>query len=246
MSVIPADRHSCVFEPLNLFISSNRIFSPTKLLNYLTAPDTVIWSALLASAAVPGILNPVVLMQKLKDGSVVPWNWGSKFKDGSLRVDIPIQSLNLYFNGWSLVNLCLMLILMSSVVTHPVVSQVNPHVHLFFFAPRGSAGKPVATRKSKGWRGNFLLSAAEQWLKLELTKNFKVITTSSLRDAVVDFVTRSFVILTCFRRFWVKTGRASSSNALTALSRRSFKQFHEGNRLKVPLIPESGLVLDSG
>ncbi|KAH7929478.1 patatin-domain-containing protein [Leucogyrophana mollusca] len=141
ISVIPADRHS-----------------PTKLLNYVTAPDTIVWTALLASAAVPGILNPVVLMQKLKDGHVVPWNWGSKFKDGSLRVDIPIQALNLYFN-----------------VTHPVVSQVNPHVHLFFFAPRGSAGKPVAHRKGKGWRGNFLLSAAEQWLKLELTKNFKVI-----------------------------------------------------------------------
>ncbi|THH15500.1 hypothetical protein EW146_g4984 [Bondarzewia mesenterica] len=131
---------------------------PTKLLNYLTAPDTIIWSALLASAAVPGILNPVVLMQKLKDGQIIPWNWGSKFKDGSLRVDIPVQSLNLYFN-----------------VTHPVVSQVNPHVHLFFFAPRGSAGKPVAHMKGKGWRGNFLLSAAEQWLKLELTKNFKLI-----------------------------------------------------------------------
>lgn len=26
-----------------------------------------------------------------------------------------------------------------------------------------------------GWRGNFLLSAAEQWLKHELTKNFRVI-----------------------------------------------------------------------
>ncbi|KAI0796662.1 acyl transferase/acyl hydrolase/lysophospholipase [Abortiporus biennis] len=141
ISVIPADRHS-----------------PTKLLNYMTAPDTVIWSALLASAAVPGILNPVVLMQKLKDGSLIPWNWGSKFKDGSLRVDIPVQALNLYFN-----------------VTHPIVSQVNPHVHLFFFAPRGSAGKPVAHSKGKGWRGNFLLSAAEQWLKLELTKNFKLI-----------------------------------------------------------------------
>jgi hypothetical protein len=64
----------------------------------------------------------------------------------------------------------------ASLVTHPVVSQVNPHVHLFFFAPRGSAGKPVAHRKGKaGWRGNFLLSAAEQWLKHELTKNFKVI-----------------------------------------------------------------------
>ncbi|THV08518.1 patatin-domain-containing protein [Dendrothele bispora CBS 962.96] len=141
VSVVPADRHS-----------------PTKLLNYINAPDTVIWSALLASAAVPGILNPVVLMQKLKDGSIIPWNWGSRFKDGSLRVDIPIQALNLYFN-----------------VTHPVVSQVNPHVHLFFFAPRGSAGKPVAHSKGKGWRGNFLLSAAENWLKHELTKNFKVI-----------------------------------------------------------------------
>lgn len=35
-------------------------------------------------------------------------------------------------------------------MTNPVVSQVNPHVHLFFFAPRGSAGKPVAHRKGKG------------------------------------------------------------------------------------------------
>ncbi|KAJ7047339.1 patatin-domain-containing protein [Mycena alexandri] len=141
ISVIPADRHS-----------------PTRLLNYLTAPDTLIWSALLASAAVPGILPPVVLMQKLRDGSAVPWNWGSRFKDGSLRVDVPIQALHTYFN-----------------VTTPVVSQVNPHVHLFFFAPRGSAGKPVAHRKGKGWRGNFILSAAEQWLKHELTKNFKLI-----------------------------------------------------------------------
>ncbi|CDO75595.1 hypothetical protein BN946_scf184858.g35 [Trametes cinnabarina] len=141
VSVVPAERHS-----------------PTKLLNYITAPDTVIWSALLASAAVPGILNPVALMQKTKDGNLVPWNWGSKFKDGSLRVDIPVQALNLYFN-----------------VTHPIVSQVNPHVHLFFFAPQGSAGKPVAHSKGTGWRGNFLLSAAEQWLKLELTKNFKLI-----------------------------------------------------------------------
>ena len=68
ISVIPADRHS-----------------PTKVLNYVTAPDTIIWSTLLASAAVPGIMNPVVLMEKLRDGTAVPWNWGSRFKDGSLR-----------------------------------------------------------------------------------------------------------------------------------------------------------------
>lgn len=62
-----------------------------------------------ASAAVPGILNSVVLMQKMKDGSLRPMNWGSKFKDGSLRVDIPLQSLHLLFN-----------------VNHSIVSQGGP------------------------------------------------------------------------------------------------------------------------
>src|SRR5882672_3238863 len=86
ISVIPADRHSYVFCCCRKCLL-DRISvsdSPTKLLNYMTAPDTVIWSALLASSAVPGILNPVVLLEKSKDGRVVPWNWGSKFKDGSL------------------------------------------------------------------------------------------------------------------------------------------------------------------
>lgn len=32
----------------------------------------------------------------------------------------------------------------------PIVIQVNPHVHLFFFAPKGTAGRPVAHRKGKG------------------------------------------------------------------------------------------------
>jgi predicted acylesterase/phospholipase RssA len=100
VSVIPFDRHSYVLPSKSQpCLTMNR---PTKLLNYLTAPDCVIWSAVIASAAVPGILNPVVLMQKTRTGSIVPWNWGSRFRDGSLRVDVPIQSLNLLFNGMSL------------------------------------------------------------------------------------------------------------------------------------------------
>lgn len=72
--------------------------SPTILANYLTSPDCVIWSAVLASAAVPGILNPVVLMTKKRDGSLAPYSFGHKWKDGSLRTDIPIKALNLHFN----------------------------------------------------------------------------------------------------------------------------------------------------
>jgi len=132
--------------------------SPTILANYLTSPDCVIWSAVLASAAVPGILNPVVLMKKGPDGKLSPYSFGHKWKDGSLRTDIPIKALNLHFN-----------------VNFSIVSQVNPHINLFFFSSRGTIGRPVTHRKGRGWRGGFLGSAAEQYLKLDLTKWLKVL-----------------------------------------------------------------------
>ena len=132
--------------------------SPTILCNYLTSPDCVIWSAVLASAAVPGILNPVVLMMKTPSGALVPYSFGHKWKDGSLRTDIPVKALNTHFN-----------------VNFTIVSQVNPHVNLFFFSSRGSVGRPVTHRRGRGWRGGYLGSALEQYLKLDLTKWLKVL-----------------------------------------------------------------------
>ena len=132
--------------------------SPTILCNYRTAPDCVIWSAVLASAAVPGILNPVVLMMKTPGGQLVPYSFGHKWKDGSLRTDIPIKALNLHFN-----------------VNFTIVSQVNPHVNLFFFSSRGSVGQPVTHRKGRGWRGGYLGSAFEEYLKQDLRKWLKLL-----------------------------------------------------------------------
>ncbi|WWD20167.1 hypothetical protein CI109_104643 [Kwoniella shandongensis] len=153
VSVVPSDRHS-----------------PTILLNHLTAPNCLIWSAILASAAVPGILNPVVLMAKDRNGSVKPHNLGgSRFKDGSLREDIPLGSLHTQFN-----------------CNFSIVSQTNPHIHLFFFAPRGSVGRPVAHRKGKGWRGGFILSALESYIKLDLSKHFKVIRDLDLMPQILQ------------------------------------------------------------
>ncbi|WVQ79253.1 hypothetical protein IAT38_001349 [Cryptococcus sp. DSM 104549] len=153
ISVVPSDRHS-----------------PTILLNHLTAPNCLIWSAILASAAVPGILNPVVLMAKDRSGNVKPHNLGgSRFKDGSLREDIPLGSLHTQFN-----------------CNFSIVSQTNPHIHLFFFAPRGSVGRPVAHRKGKGWRGGFILSALESYIKLDLSKHFKVIRDLDLMPQILQ------------------------------------------------------------
>ncbi|KAI9166597.1 Patatin-like phospholipase domain-containing protein [Paramyrothecium foliicola] len=141
VSCVPADPHS-----------------PTILCNYLTSPDCVIWSAVLASAAVPGILNPVVLMMKMRDGTLAPYSFGHKWKDGSLRTDIPIKALNTHFN-----------------VNFTIVSQVNPHINLFFFSSRGSVGRPVTHRKGRGWRGGYVMSAMEHYLKLDMNKWLKFI-----------------------------------------------------------------------
>ncbi|GAA5977072.1 hypothetical protein JCM10908_004846 [Rhodotorula pacifica] len=139
VSVIPYDTHS-----------------PTKLLNYITAPDIVIYTAVIASAAVPWIINPVVLLRKNKDGTLSAAEFQGRHKDGSLRVDIPLHALHLLYN-----------------VNFSIVSQVNPHVHLFNYAPRGSPGRPVSHRKGRGWRGGFWLSAAEQYWKIEMLKWFR-------------------------------------------------------------------------
>jgi predicted acylesterase/phospholipase RssA len=98
-------------------------------------------------------------MQK-KPGSehLTPYNYGHKFKDGSLKTDIPTLALKAQFN-----------------VNYTIVSQVNPHIHVFFYANQGSPGRPVAHRQGRGWRGGFLASTIEQMLKLDLAKWLKVL-----------------------------------------------------------------------
>ena len=78
-------------------------------MNHLTAPDCVIFSTLLASSAVPGILQPVTLLTKRKNGQIAPWSFAGRHKDGSLRVDIPLEALHSMFN-----------------CSFSIVSQVNP------------------------------------------------------------------------------------------------------------------------
>lgn len=154
ISTVPADPHS-----------------PVILCNNITSPHCIIWSSLLASSAVPGILNPVVLMMKNpSNNEVIPFSLGNKWRDGSLRTDIPIDALNTYYN-----------------VNFQIVSQVNPHISLFFFAPKGAVGRPVAlprrkTHKEKyaSLRGGFVATALEQLFKLEITKWLQMIKTLDL------------------------------------------------------------------
>ncbi|KAG5472433.1 hypothetical protein LSCM1_03832 [Leishmania martiniquensis] len=91
------------------------------LLNYVTAPDVVIWSAVSASCALPGLFTAVQLIEKpsLGAGTFTPYLPGELWCDGSIAQDIPRRLLVQLFG-----------------VNYLIVSQVNPYVIPFLRRPR--------------------------------------------------------------------------------------------------------------
>ena len=70
-------------------LSSTSKKAPPVLLNHLSAPNVVIASAVMASAAVPGFIPPVKL--RCKDSKGVVRDYGKKgevFFDGSIKSDV--------------------------------------------------------------------------------------------------------------------------------------------------------------
>ena len=86
---------------LNITVTDFSVNSAPRLLNYLTAPNVVVWSAVLASCAIPGMYAKVELMQKLSDGSIIQYDPSThrmSFVDGSVASDLPMQRLTELFN----------------------------------------------------------------------------------------------------------------------------------------------------
>lgn len=97
----------------NIPVSSPSIYELPRLLNYVTAPNVMIWSAVAASCSVPFVFNAASLLIKDPEtGEHVPWNpTPLRFIDGSVDNDLPMSRLAEMFN-----------------INHFIVSQVNPHV----------------------------------------------------------------------------------------------------------------------
>lgn len=108
---------------LGITVCSPRKHEPPRCLNYLTSPHVVIWSAVTASCAFPGLFEAQELMAKDRSGETVPYHppfnldpeAGStparRWRDGSLEMDLPMMQLKELFN-----------------VNHFIVSQANPHI----------------------------------------------------------------------------------------------------------------------
>ncbi|MBE3044803.1 patatin-like phospholipase family protein, partial [Candidatus Bathyarchaeota archaeon] len=98
---------------LNITVSAKDIYELPHLLNYVTAPDVMIWSAVAASCSVPFIYTSASLFVKdPSTGKHVPWNaMPHRWIDGSVDNDLPMARLGEMFN-----------------VNHFITSQVNPHI----------------------------------------------------------------------------------------------------------------------
>jgi len=103
---------------LNIVVTPLNSSDPPRLLNYLTAPHVMVWSAAVASSSLPGVFEANRLVVKEADG----WEryesggglGGQQFSDGSMEQDLPMQQLSEMFN-----------------VNHFIVSQANPHAVMF-------------------------------------------------------------------------------------------------------------------
>eukprot|EP01084_Bolivina_argentea_P120172 212994_1 len=100
---------------LNIIVSpKNNLTDPPRLLNYLTAPHVLVWSAVICSCSAPGLFDASPLLVKEENGSIRPEKVvGNKYCDGSIEADLPMQQLTELFN-----------------INHFIVSQVNPHALL--------------------------------------------------------------------------------------------------------------------
>lgn len=80
---------------LNIIVSPQNRSDPPRLLNYLTAPHVLVWSAVVASCSLPGVFESNKLMCKDPDGTerYESANTAS-FIDGSMEADLPMQQLS--------------------------------------------------------------------------------------------------------------------------------------------------------
>lgn len=100
---------------LNITVCPQNRSDPPRLLNYLTAPHVLVWSAAVASSSLPGVFEANKLLVKDADGTIrYESASGMRFQDGSMEADLPMQQLSEMFN-----------------INHFIISQANPHAVFF-------------------------------------------------------------------------------------------------------------------
>lgn len=127
---------------MNVSIAPAETHQTSRLLNATTSPSVLIRSAVMASAAVPGIFPPVTLLAVDDEGQLKSYLPSRRWVDGSVSDDLPAKRLARLYG-----------------VNHYIVSQTNPHV-----LPFVSDGHRKQT--SLGLIQSASLRATREWLNV--------------------------------------------------------------------------------
>ena len=102
------------------------------VLNHLTSPNVLIRTAVCASCALPGLMRPVEILAKDKNGNLIPFHPPDvKSYDGTITQDIPSARMTELFN-----------------CNNFIVSQVNPHLNFVLHLAEESHGRKQKSARS--------------------------------------------------------------------------------------------------
>src|SRR5690606_6466225 len=96
---------------INIAVAPYDAAQEARIMNAYTSPDVLVWSAVLASCAVPILFPPVRLTSKRYDGQYTPYMGATRWVDGSVRSDFPQEKMARLYN-----------------INYTIASQVNPHI----------------------------------------------------------------------------------------------------------------------
>ncbi|MEG2360149.1 patatin-like phospholipase family protein, partial [Acinetobacter sp.] len=96
---------------INIAVAPYDASQDARIMNAYTSPDLLVWSAALASCAVPILFPPVRLTSKRYDGEYTPYMAATHWVDGSVRSDFPQEKMARLYN-----------------INYTIASQVNPHI----------------------------------------------------------------------------------------------------------------------
>lgn len=206
---------------LNITVSSAHKNEVPRLMNYLTAPNALIWSAAVASCSVPFFFEPFEIVSKDHRGDIVPWHPGSRrWTDGSLHADLPMQRLSELFN-----------------VNHFIVSQANPHVIPFLTGNSVVDESLEASSSSRRPRGFF---GTLRWLflseiKFRLLELFELGWMPDRLSVLENVITQRYVgDITIFPQPQMKNYLQMFTNPSSAVIGRYMQ---EGQRQTWPKLP---------
>ena len=154
---------------MNVSVAPAETHQTSRLLNATTSPSVLMRSAVMASAAVPGIFPPVTLQALDSHGERKSYLPSRKWVDGSVSDDMPAKRLARLYG-----------------VNHYIVSQTNPHVLPFVTdshrknTPRGLI-ENAARRSAREWfNAMTLILDRADW------KNGAVTLATSLMRSVIN------------------------------------------------------------